>query len=84
VPVGAHQRSDLAVPPGRPLFGVLRRHRLHAIHGRCRPRALDWVTVAQPGQVAVVAAARDARETSEPRNRQARCHSQGFEVGEGT
>jgi hypothetical protein len=84
VAVGAQQRGDLAMPPRRLRLGVLRRHRLDLVHRRRRPRTFHRLAVAKPSQAAVIGATRDPREAGEPRNRQIRCRSQGFEVAEGT
>jgi hypothetical protein len=84
VPIGAHQRGDLAMPPRRPGFGILRRHRLHAVDDGRRPRTFHRLALAQAGQLAVVAAPRDTRQAGEPRNRQTSRRSQGLEVFEGT
>jgi hypothetical protein len=84
VAVGAQQRDDLAMPPRRPRLGVLRRHRLDLVHRRRRPRTFHRLAVAKPSQAAAIGATRDPREAGEPRNRQIRCRSQGFEVAEGT
>jgi hypothetical protein len=72
------------MPPRRPRLGVLRRHRLDLVHRRRRPRTFHRLAVAKPSQAAVIGATRDPREAGEPRNRQIRCRSQGFEVAEGT
>ena len=46
VAVGAHQRGDLAVPPGRPGFTVFGGQCFDAIHPRRRPGPLRRVAVA--------------------------------------
>lgn len=69
--VGAHHGRDLAVTPGGPVAGVLRRQRFDRVDGRGRPRPLDRL-VAGPhlGESPSVGAFRDAGQPGEPRDRQ--------------
>jgi hypothetical protein len=48
------------------------------------PRSLRWLAGVVAAQAVAVGAFGDAGQAGEPRNRQTRCRSQGFDVGEGT